>query len=1135
MEKAATAVSPTDVLGGQLTASGVTIGAMRILGGDQYKYRFSVQDSTGKVLGQTELPIPFDNVKLRTDPSLIGGPLPDYYFGTHGRIEWQSDGSAVAFSMRGVELKRLQVDRFSAPPLVFSADGAIAVPPRPSFFSKFMGVFSFLAGFIFSAAICTLAYAIIVSNHNDSRIIRRVWRAMNERTGATRALPEQHISRTAIVGVCWIPFAILAALIFYVASHEGGPGETPTKLGIWMAFTVVPLGIVAPFITTILGWIAIPQIRRSAGKLYGMWLAVFDGLLFPLFALDFVIARLGALAWSATCSSLGWNYHDLSIAIDGILISFACAAADFFIIRRVWRAVNAPSGVAPANPPRRNRLGLWIVAFCLVLLGLWGAFAWFKTSSANRSPASLADWPQELRKAATTQVIAAGLAKPNSPWAWQELENRSLTAAEIAQTMDGLVAWMKREHPAGSSEPLSWLDNFLERLDARHLLTDDQKIRFLMAVNGNLRIEPLSRMREGERELSVSGECRYIWRDDILGFIMMNAPQSVTVDGQPVKTQNNFDKQWSIQNLSETLFVSTLPPGKHKVKIEVLSALVAKVDLTGLPWNAPPADWPPAKKRWTRTAELELNVFPRDAVLVQQTQDPALDPIRNGSLSVKSVISVIIRSKGSGAQTTLAFDFPQKASLPISFDVALRIGGQTIPCGQLWAVQSSRGGTYSGQELSADLARPAAEIRKADIILTPNPKPVEHLPSVERIWGGQIVFSNVPLKRLDLGEAMQPQENIAPASSIPPLTGGETQSPGAPAVAASTPVAVTGKLVLVAVPVLGLLLILAVLVTVLLLAIKKWKSGAGKAIAIGCGVLVLGGFLVLLLAVALFLGFRQYQRQRYVPVQNGVPQIALQTKTIVLARATNQLVGTNVNIRTVSVWSDSTLLPDEQLRALVKLPDGRMAEASSSLFIHRRLRKLDTSSGLSWFFEGVDGFGSAEAAAATAQVSELSTKRPLVLESSVPLEVFSITNRLGAVLAGYVEFKHMVPQLLASGQKAEATVQLRPYSGLLVFYTANVPSGFRLQATDNAVEFGEGGAYTHINNSTDRNSSWSAPSGFTDEEQQIGKAQMQKLAGPDPIRVVFGEPRQVFSITNKVGEIYKGFFELVGPDTPTKK
>ena len=49
---------------------------------------------------------------------------------------------------------------------------------------------------------------------------------------------------------------------------------------------------IAPLGATLLGWIAASQIRRSDGKQHGLWLAVFDGLLFPLLALDGLIGWL---------------------------------------------------------------------------------------------------------------------------------------------------------------------------------------------------------------------------------------------------------------------------------------------------------------------------------------------------------------------------------------------------------------------------------------------------------------------------------------------------------------------------------------------------------------------------------------------------------------------------------------------------------------------------------------------------------------------------------------------------------------------------------------------------------------------------------------------------------------------------
>jgi hypothetical protein len=61
------------------------------------------------------------------------------------------------------------------------------------------------------------------------------------------------------------------------------------------------LGLAAPLSTTILGWLAAAQIRRSAGGLHGLELAVFDGLLFPLLGLDVLIL---SLAHKSSCGNL---------------------------------------------------------------------------------------------------------------------------------------------------------------------------------------------------------------------------------------------------------------------------------------------------------------------------------------------------------------------------------------------------------------------------------------------------------------------------------------------------------------------------------------------------------------------------------------------------------------------------------------------------------------------------------------------------------------------------------------------------------------------------------------------------------------------------------------------------------------
>jgi len=121
-----------------------------------------------------------------------------------------------------------------------------------------------------------------------------------------------------------------------------------------------------------------------------------------------------------------------------------------------------------------------------------------------------------------------------------------------------------------------------------------------------------------------------------------------------------------------------------------------------------------------------------------------------------------------------------------------------------------------------------------------------------------------------------------------------------------------------------------------------------------------------------------------------------------------------------------------------------------------------------------------------------------------------------------------------AGTDAQATVRLRSYGGgLLAFYTASVPRGYLLEATDNSSELGEGEAFTSINNGpAGSTSSWSPPQSFTYEQKREAVAQLQRLAEEGPLRVVHGQPRQVFAITNKAGEVYRGSFELVGPPGP---
>ncbi len=168
---------------------------------------------------------------------------------------------------------------------------------------------------------------------------------------------DSRFSRTAIAGACWAVMILFNIMWFLWYSLSKpvllSPGEEPPGPSWWqylMFYTLFPLGLTSPFGTTILGWISVSKIRRSAGKLHGLWLAVLDGLLFPLLALTGLIGwfwywvfndliRFAIVAGERELSTWRRLIVDNTTAFT-VLATLVCSlAAGFIIIRLVWRAV----------------------------------------------------------------------------------------------------------------------------------------------------------------------------------------------------------------------------------------------------------------------------------------------------------------------------------------------------------------------------------------------------------------------------------------------------------------------------------------------------------------------------------------------------------------------------------------------------------------------------------------------------------------------------------------------------------------------------------------------------------------------------------------------------------------------------
>ena len=176
-------------------------------------------------------------------------------------------------------------------------------------------------------------------------------------------------SRTAIAGAAWAPFFFVVAILFMTIGtsvskigQDGSvaslPESKPPESAWWqllLQFVVFPVGVLAPFGTTILGAISLAQIRHSAGRLYGLGLALFDTLLVPLLLLDSLIAWV----WYVVAAAIGhaaFGPGEPSYSLVFLLTVVTSIPIDYVIVRNAWRAVCKPANtisghVPPPRPP----------------------------------------------------------------------------------------------------------------------------------------------------------------------------------------------------------------------------------------------------------------------------------------------------------------------------------------------------------------------------------------------------------------------------------------------------------------------------------------------------------------------------------------------------------------------------------------------------------------------------------------------------------------------------------------------------------------------------------------------------------------------------------------------------------------
>jgi predicted Ser/Thr protein kinase len=154
---------------------------------------------------------------------------------------------------------------------------------------------------------------------------------------------QSYVSRKAVAGVACIPLFVF--LLMMLSTHDGYKRfeslfiPKSMYLGEWFFTLVVTLsGMAAPCVTTVLGSLALMEIRRSQGRITGLAIALTDVLLLPLFALDFGLVIIFC-ANQSPFEQYSAVTFPLALVLGGVL--------DVLIVRWAWRKANTGMGPAP--------------------------------------------------------------------------------------------------------------------------------------------------------------------------------------------------------------------------------------------------------------------------------------------------------------------------------------------------------------------------------------------------------------------------------------------------------------------------------------------------------------------------------------------------------------------------------------------------------------------------------------------------------------------------------------------------------------------------------------------------------------------------------------------------------------------
>ena len=283
-------------------------------------------------------------------------------------------------------------------------------------------------------------------------------------------------SRLAFAGAFWVGLFLFAI----VALRHGPATLSPLFKFALMICLLSPLG------TTVLGWLAVAQIRSSQDRIRGLWLAVLDGILYPLLVLYYIIFYCYIMAGGE--SSPG----DDDAIVTGATVLMALLL-DVIIAVVVWRAVRrsieAQKNISTTERPSFKseffhthfRILLKSAAASFVAIVLSGLFYLHNATPEYIATASLRVFKSEVTP------LNSGLTDPSAGVIGLEEFNtrlRMMQARDIAVAVAGRMTDAERAaflQPFKSNNPSQPEMDLIDRLLTRRTVAPG-RLAYIMQV-----------------------------------------------------------------------------------------------------------------------------------------------------------------------------------------------------------------------------------------------------------------------------------------------------------------------------------------------------------------------------------------------------------------------------------------------------------------------------------------------------------------------------------------------------------------------------------------------------------------------------------------------------------------------------